>query len=796
MASRSTLTCSDTTRRQWKIRGQVQGVGFRPFVYRLAMCHGLSGFVRNDGHGVTIEAQGAAVDIERFTLALKAEQPTLVRFRTAVVCDIPPHGRWDSFAILDSQGSTDTHRHDAQITVDTATCNDCLAELLDPTDRRFGYGLINCTNCGPRYSIVRRVPYDRLNTTMAPFGMCAACEGEYRDASDRRFHAQPIACHGCGPVVQLVDPHGRMISSHEPIRETMARLQQGQIIAIKGLGGFHLSVRADDQEAVAKLRRLKQRDAKPFAVICGSLDQAQQLVQLSDRAAEAMASPAGPIVLARRQPETPVADDVAPQNHRLGVMLPSTPIHHLMFADQRHKLGPLVMTSANISDEPIVVDNHEALDRLGSVCDAMLWHDRLIERCVDDSVLLDMGPYEPLPIRRSRGYAPGTFSLPVAGGGDGLCVGGELKCTVAAVQDGQAVLSQHLGNLTHPLSFAYFKKATTQLNDLFGVEPRWIAHDLHPAYLSTGYARQLATKQGVPLISVQHHHAHAASLMAEHGITGPVLAVVCDGVGYGGDGTAWGGELMVADLVGFRRLARLRPMTLPGGDIAATDIRRCGLALLYQALGDGFDCHAAAKRLVAEPSERSMLTVMIKRGVSCVHCSSAGRLFDGIAALLGVCYHNSFESQAATALESCADRTKIDSTDGELLFVVHHRGEGIQEIDLSPFVRQILVWRAQGQHTADIAWAFHDQLAAAWETVVTTAARQTGIRCVGLTGGVFCNELLARLLSGRLTGKGMTVLQHRMVPPNDGGLSLGQAAVAAARLGDKRSTRMEDQPCV
>ena len=784
MPTVAATTCYEIIRRKWEIRGQVQGVGFRPFVYRLAMRHHLSGFVRNDSQGVTIEAQGRVDGVELFAQDLITHHPSLARFEAVNTHEIPLDGGGDRFVIFDSLGGTDTAVTTTSVTVDTVTCAECLTELLGPTDRRFRHGLINCTNCGPRYSIIRRVPYDRPNTTMASFPMCVACEREYRDVDNRRFHAQPIACHDCGARVDLVDVRGRTISNGEPIREAAARLQRGQIVAVKGIGGFHLATRADDDKAVARLRELKLRDAKPFAVMCATVDQARRLVHLGDQASEAMASEAGPIVLAERRSEASIARRVAPGNHRLGVMLPATPIHHLLFASQQSGFGPLVMTSANTTDDPLVIDNQEAVDRLAGVCDAILWHDRMIARPVDDSVLIDMGQREPLPIRRSRGYVPSTLKMPIVAGSDGLCVGGQLKCTITVVRDGLAVLSQHLGNLEHPLAFSNFQKTVGDLCDLLGTEPQWIAHDLHPAYLSTGYARQLAACRHIPLIGVQHHHAHAASLMAEHGRTEPMLAVVCDGVGYGDDAASWGGELLLADLAGFRRLARLRPMVLAGGDAAAKDIRRCGMALLYQAVGENFDHHPAAYRLVSDPGERRMLASMIKRGVCCVPSSSAGRLFDGVAALLGVCDHNSFESQAAMALESGASQVETEPRGDVSLFIIRdaNTAQGVQEIDLSPLILQLLAWQGQGRPSAISAWVFHDQLAWAWEALVTAAAHRTGVRCVGLSGGVFCNELLTEILSRRLTRRGLRVLHHRVVPPNDGGLSLGQAAVAVARM--------------
>lgn len=796
MSSHGDLDFGETVRRRWEIRGQVQGVGLRPFVYRLAQQHGLCGFVCNDGWGATIEVQGPSQQVSAFAGSLVRERPPLARIEYLYETAIPPAPDEGRFEIAPS-----THREPrrspnqkekihAQVTIDTGVCADCLKELADQKDRRYRYGLINCTNCGPRYTILRHAPYDRAHTTMSGFEMCGACRSQYVEPSDRRFHAQPIACPGCGPKVELVDAQGKPIGG-DPYRRAADTLRCGRVVAIKGLGGFHLAVRADDEAAVMRLRQLKERQAKPFAVMVASIDEARGLVELGDRAAEVMQSPAAPVMLARRRPGAGVAKSVAPNNHRLGVMLPYTPIHHLVLRESGLANTPLVMTSGNLSDEPLAIDNQEAIDRLGRMCDVILWHDRPIERCVDDSVLMDMGLEEPLPIRRSRGYVPAPLPLPVVASAAGLCVGGLLKNTVAVVRDGGAILGQHLGDLTHPLAYDYFKKAIQDLRALFGIEPRWIAHDLHPAYLSTIHAQELAGALGVPLIGVQHHHAHAASVLAEHDCRGPALAVVCDGVGYGQDNTVWGGELLLADFVGFRRLARLRPMVLPGGDAAAQDTRRCALAMLYQALGDDFDRHPAVERLIPDPAQKRVLTTMIRRHVNCVLSSSAGRVFDGVAAMLGLCQHNQFEAQAGVAVEAAAEAAASVVSHRKPLYEIRDdpAAVGLRQIDLSPFVQYLLTAIGSGAPTAELAGEFHEQLAAAWAAVVSEAVERTGVRDVVLSGGVFCNQRLTKRLSQRLTQRGLHVMRHRMVPPNDGGLSLGQAAVAAARLADASRTK-------
>jgi hydrogenase maturation protein HypF len=712
--------------------------------------------------------------LDSFASQLEAEKPPLAIIEHIAHNPLPPAGNEIGFHILASHGEA---YPTAQVTVDTVLCPDCLAEMLDSSDRRSRYGLINCTNCGPRYSIIRKVPYDRPNTTMAGFVMCGACRTEYTDPSDRRFHAQPIACHDCGPALQLVDSQGNRLAD-DPIKGAGQRLASGKILAIKGLGGFHLAVRADDWVAVLRLRQLKQRDFKPFALMCADMDRAHRLVELSEAAMEAMRSPATPIVLAPRRSEAEVAPAVAPGNHRLGVMLPYTPIHHLLFHAGRGQFDVLVMTSGNLSDEPLVIDNADAVRRLGSMCDAILLHDRPIERCVDDSVAIDVGDAPVLPIRRARGHVPAEIVLPRPAIEPGLALGGELKNTVAAVRDDRAILSQHMGDLNHPLAFASFKRAIADLCQLFSIEPKWIAHDLHPVYLSTAYARQLAETLGVPLIGVQHHHAHVAAVMAEHAISGPVIGIICDGTGYGPDGTIWGGELLLADLIGFKRLGRMRLMPLAGGDAAARDTRRCALGLLYQAYGAGLCEHAAAKRLVADPTERGMLCRMIQRGINCVMSSSTGRVFDGVAALLGLCFNNDFEAQAGMSVESAAYRAGAIGA-GERLYELHD--EPLLELDFAPLVRAIVERIERGWPSEELASLFHEQLAIAWSEAAGVASERTGVRTVALSGGVFCNQRLMERLTARLHERGMRVLRHRIVPPNDGGISLGQAVIGAAR---------------
>ncbi|WP_428938079.1 carbamoyltransferase HypF [Fontivita pretiosa] len=792
---------------RWIITGQVQGVGFRPFVYRLATSLGLSGFVRNDATGVVVECQADPDALEDFHRKLCEQMPSLavvrsIRRTSLPVCFDSNTEHRPGFRIIDScSAAAESSRH-ADVTVDAAICAQCLHDIRNRRDRRrYRYGLTNCTDCGPRFSIVVRIPYDRCNTTMAGFSMCSRCHAEYTDPADRRFHAQPIACHACGPRLELVDPTGQPMAG-DPIRLARRMLVEGRILAIKGIGGFHLAVRADSRQAVARLRQLKHRDHKPFALMVRSVQAARELVHLSEEAVKMLTSPAAPIVLApRRVPgDSVVADAVAPSQHRLGVMLPYTPIHHLLL---RRLPMPLVMTSGNDSDEPLVISNSDAIRRLGRMCDAILWHDRPIQRGVDDSVVADVASGQPIFIRRARGFVPGAIELP-AGDQDtnGICVGGELKNTIAVVRGRSAVLSQHLGDLSHPLALEAFDRAVEDFRHLFEIGDRvdWIAHDLHPAYLSTARAKNLAEVLNVPqVIPVQHHHAHAAALLAEHGIADRILAVVCDGTGYGSDGTIWGGEILAADLLDFERVAHLRPLRLPGGDAAARDTARCGLALLYQAFGDDFAEHPAARMLVPDDARRAMLCRMIRDNVCCATSSGAGRVFDGVAALLGICQHNHFEAQAGLALEAAAHRAASSRSTGpacrarswpadEPMFELRTDGQH-RVIDLSRLIRLMAESGCAGGVVAgseQLALLFHETLARALATAALEAAQRSGIRTIGLSGGVFCNVMLTRQITALLEAGGMRVLRHRRVPANDGGLSLGQAAVAAAATVQRR----------
>ena len=763
-------------RRLWRIKGQVQGVGFRPYVYRIATELGLSGTVRNDPAGVTIDAWAAADDLDVFQQRLLDEAPPLARIDS---CEFdgagPVPGEPEPFHIIQSD-------HDpaerGRVTVDSAVCADCLAEMFDPDDRRYRHALVNCTNCGPRYTIVRDLPYDRPLTTMADFPMCPRCRAEYEDPGDRRFHAQPTCCPACGPQLALVSISGEPFGGGggDPIRESAALLRSGRVLAMKGLGGYHLVVDARNDDAVALLRRRKKRDHKPLAIMARDVESVRRLVHLSDEAEQLLCSPVCPIVLAPRRDGNSLSDLVAPGSHRLGVMIPYTPMQHLLF----YELGDavLVMTSANLSDDPLVKDDDDAKRRLADICDALLLHDRPIERAVDDSIVLDAS-VGVIPLRRARGYVPAPLALPIASARPGLCVGGELKNAAAIVRGSDANVGQHIGDLGYTLAYARFERTLIDLQRLFDIEPEWIACDMHPAYLGRRYARRLAEARGMDLIEVQHHHAHMASLMAEHGRTDPIIALVCDGVGHGEDGSAWGGEVLCGDLTGYDRLGRLRPLRLPGGDAAAKQTGRCAASWLGDLLGDDAPSHALAAIVLPDEQQRDAVFEQLRADLNCPPSSGMGRLFDAAAALLGVCDFNHYEAMSGQVLEAVAEQA-ANQPDGSDLVVL--RDDEPWEMDHRPLLEHLLDRIGRGDDARALAWLFHDALADGLVRAAQRAAEATGITTVGLTGGVFCNALLTRRVHDRLVRVGLDVMIHKDVPPNDGGICHGQAAIAAACL--------------
>lgn len=708
-------------RRRYRIRGIVQGVGFRPFVHRLAHRHGLAGFVLNDGSGVLIEAEGDAASLEQFQVGLRDEAPPL-----AVVGDIV----WEWLAPVGDTAFTVetsvTGARTALVPADAATCDDCLRELFDPTDRRFRYPFVNCTQCGPRFTIVRGVPYDRPLTTMAGFPMCDACRREYEDPFDRRFHAEPIACPECGPTLSL------------PLDEAIGVLRAGGILAVKGLGGYHLACDAGDERAVARLRARKLREDKPFALMAS---EPELVVQLDDDARARLGSRERPIVLLARSrcPNAPVARSVAPGSPWLGVMLPYTPLHHLLC----HDFGrPLVMTSGNRSDEPISFEDDEARERLAGIADAFLGHDRPIHRRCEDSVVRGA-----IPLRRSRGFVPTPLPLPVPAPVPLVAAGAQLKSTFCVAVGDSAYLSPHLGDLDSELAYRAFRTDLALYLEMLGREPALVACDLHPDYLSTRWA----CEQGVEVTRVQHHHAHAAACLAEHGEQNVVLALVFDGTGYGPDGTIWGGELLRCDLAGFERVEHLEPIPLPGGEAAIWEPWRVAAAYLERA-----------GRPV--PFERwGIVRESLK--VNAPLSSGMGRLFDAVAALLGVREHVTYEGQAAVELEWLAGSTSAEPYSASLQ-------------DGAALVRAAHDDLAAGRPRTEIAAAFHEGVAAAAATACADAGSP---RTVVLSGGSFQNVRLLESTRRRLEEIGFTVLTHRRVPPGDGGISYGQAAVAARR---------------
>jgi hydrogenase maturation protein HypF len=758
------------TRTRVRVEGIVQGVGFRPFVHALAGRLGLAGLVGNDAGGVFVEVEGASETVERFLEALAAEAPPLAVIERVTATPLAPTGI-SGFAIAPSQAGGERQ---ALVSPDTATCADCLAELADPADRRHRYPFINCTNCGPRFTIVRDVPYDRPATTMASFAMCADCAREYHDPADRRFHAQPVCCPACGPSLALLDRGGTAAGGDgDPLAGAAARLRDGAVVAVKGLGGYHLAADAASEPAVAALRARKHREDKPFAVMVADLAGARALCRVGPAEEAMLASPRRPIVLLRRSPEgagAAVAPSVAPGNRSLGVMLPYAPLHHLLLADVGR---PIVLTSGNVSDEPIAYLDGEAVERLGGIADWFLVHDRPIHVRADDSVVRAFRGRE-LPLRRSRGFAPQPLGLPWPFPRHVLACGAELKHTFCLAKGGHAFVSHHIGDLENYETFRSFTEGVGHFRRLFAVEPEVVAHDLHPEYLSTKYALEL---DGVELEGVQHHHAHVAACLADNGEPGPVIGVAYDGLGYGADGTIWGGELLVADLEGFRRAGHLEVVPMPGGAAAIREPWRMAAAWLHAAFGGRVPERLA---VVGRNLDRwEQVATLARSGTASVATSSAGRLFDAVSAILGVRDRVNYEGQAAVELEQLADPAEAaayparvgGATDDDAPLVVGG----------SDLVRAVVEDLGSGVPAPLIAARFHNGLASATVAACRAVRDATGLEAVALSGGVFQNLLLLERTVARLELQGFRVLVHSRVPPNDAGISLGQAAVAGAR---------------
>ena len=758
-----------TERRSLRVRGTVQGVGYRPFVYRMAVDLGLGGRVWNDSEGVLVDATGPADRLDELARRLVDDAPPLASVAAVEVTALPPDGdAAGRFSIVESRADASPA---VAVSVDAATCADCLAELHDPADRRYRYPFVNCTNCGPRYTIIRSIPYDRAATTMAGFVMCDACRAEYEDPGDRRFHAEPNACPACGPHLRLLDPSGAVVAERDDALERAAAdLAAGRIVGVKGLGGYHLAVDAADVQAVAELRRRKARDDKPFAVMVPDLATASALCHLSDDAVAALTSPRRPIVLARRRPGAPVAPGVAPGLPELGVMLPYTPLHDLLLGAVGRSL---VMTSGNLSDEPIAHEDTDAVVRLGPMTDALLTSDRPIHIRCDDSVVRDVPSVGVQMVRRSRGFAPEPIALPVAATRQILAVGAELKSTVAVAKGSSVVASHHIGDLEHLPAYRSFLQAVDHLCHLAGVAPEVVVHDLHPEYLSTKFAQDL----DLPLVGVQHHHAHIASCLVDNGRDEEVLGVAFDGTGLGCDDSLWGGEFLVAGLRGFRRVGHLRPVRLPGGAMAIREPWRMGLVWAEQALG-----REAAERYGASVDERWPAVLALAGRPETVRTTSAGRLFDAVAALLGLRAKVSYEAQAAIELEAVAAAVAVEDAPDYPMAAAAAAGEGPVVLDPAPLVARIVAERDRGTPVAEVAAGFHAGLGRAVAETAAALARSAGLSTVALSGGVFQNARLTGAVAARLAESGLEVLVHRRIPPNDGGISLGQAAVAAATV--------------
>jgi hydrogenase maturation protein HypF len=840
-----------------RVEGIVQGVGFRPFVYGLATRLGLGGLVGNDADGVFAEIEGDPAAVARFLVLLEHQAPPLARIDKITTRELAPAGS-AGFAIAPSPAGGPSRR--ALVAADTATCADCLAELADPGDRRHGYPFINCTNCGPRFTIVTDVPYDRAATTMAGFEMCAACAAEYHDPADRRFHAQPTCCPACGPRLRLVTGDGAPVPARpegvppegaapervppegtapegvppgstapegpgstapesvpigrgragagppeaDPVAAAVALLRAGQVLAVKGLGGYHLAADAGSAAAAAALRARKHREDKPFAIMVADVAAARQLCEVSDTAAGLLASARRPIVLLpRRVPGAAgapaIAPAVAPGSRQLGVMLPYTPLHHLLL---RELAGPMILTSGNVSDEPIAYADRDARTRLAGIADAYLAHDRAIHIRTDDSVVRVFRGGAAV-LRRSRGYVPEPLPVPVTFARPVLACGAELKSTFCLGARNQAFLSHHIGDLENAETLGSFTAGIDHFRRLFDIEPQVIAHDLHPDYLSTAHAARLADRLGAELVGVQHHHAHIASCLADNGERGPVIGVAFDGTGYGPDGTIWGGEFLIADLAGYRRAGHLVPVPMPGGAAAIRQPWRMAASYLAAAYPqragrdgagrdragrdgggrdgggrDGGGARPAGVGLaVRARNERAWgtITAMAERGINAPLTSSAGRLFDAVAALLGVRDTITYEGQAAIELEQLADPAergcyRVAPSGGEPLRVA-----------AAGLIRAAADDLGAGVSPPVIAARFHHGVAALIEDACVTLRDRTGLDTVALSGGVFQNLLLADRVVSALTARGFRVLTHRQVPCNDGGISLGQAVIAASR---------------
>jgi hydrogenase maturation protein HypF len=756
-------------RREIRVSGIVQGVGFRPYVFRLATQLNLSGTISNTSAGVTIEIQGPTELVREFVLRLPQEAPALARITGVAVSELPCDGDRE-FQILPSREGEPVR---TLISPDVAICDDCLRELFDPADRRYLYPFINCTNCGPRFTIVRDIPYDRCRTSMAEFSMCAACRAEYEDPRNRRFHAQPNACWECGPQLALWDSRGHPVETPDPVREAVQRLRMGEVVAVKGLGGFHLAADAANPSAVERLRQRKRRVDKPFALMVPNLDAAAGFCVVDDMARSVLMSRHRPIVLLPKKESAPIADAVAPRQGDFGVFLPYTPLHHLLFATG--EFSALVMTSGNLSEEPIAIDNREAAARLANVADCFLVHNRdILLRC-DDSVVRP-GAGNVRQVRRSRGYVPAPVGLrsevpPV------LAVGGEFKSTICLARGNFAFLSQHIGDLENAESFTFFREAVEHLSRILEIEPTIVAYDLHPDYLSTKWA---LTQEAMRLVGVQHHHAHVASCMAENGVEGKVIGLALDGTGYGTDGNIWGGEALLADSGRFERAAHFAYVPMPGGAAAIREPWRMAVSYLAHNFGPEFLDGEIPFVRGLDRRKAEMILRMIERGVNSPLTSSCGRLFDGVAAVIGLRESVNYEAQAAMELEMLG-RSSTDA--GAYPFDVC-RVNGCWEIETRALFAAIIGDLARNVGPEIVSRRFHNGLVAVLVRLACLLRQESSLNRVCLSGGVFHNSLVLDQLVRALDAAEFEVLTHSQVPAGDGGLSLGQAVIAAQRVSE------------
>ena len=755
-----------------RVDGIVQGVGFRPFVSGLAQRLGLAGSIVNDLHGVAIEVEGSIANIGEFRARLVSDAPPLALIHNVVSEPIPIANR-SVFEILASHAEGE---RDVLISPDIATCDDCIREIFDPLDRRYRYPFTNCTNCGPRFTVVRGVPYDRSRTTMAEFPMCADCAREYRDPSDRRFHAEPVCCPACGPSVRLIDRNG-IAQAGDPIRKAAELLRSGKVVAVKGLGGYHLAALASDENAVKQLRSRKHREDKPFAVMAPNLESARGLATIDELEQRALSSPRRPVVLLNRRTDAALGHSVAPSNRYIGVMLPYTPLHHLLCQSVK---APIVFTSGNVSDEPIAYADDDAARRLSPIADAFLIHNRQIHIRTDDSVVRVSRGRE-VPQRRSRGYAPQPIELPFEARRPILACGAELKNTFCVAKRQHAFVSHHIGDLENFETLRSFREGIDHFRRLFGITPEVVAFDLHPEYLSTKYALDL---KGVEFVGVQHHHAHIAACLADNGEQGPAIGVAFDGLGFGLDGTIWGGEFLIADLAKFERVGHLEAVPMPGGTAAIKQPWRMAASYLRKAYSESENFPEHLKVVERNANQWPPITALIKSGINSPLTSSAGRLFDAVAAILSVRDCINYEGQAAVELEQLAAVGEDGAYEVAVPAAIPFEFHG------AALVRAVVDDLRTGTSADVVAARFHNSISMMIVKACAAIRIIRGLDLVALSGGVFQNQLLLRRTVRLLEEAGFRVLTHRHVPTNDAGISFGQVAIAAAR--DRAAVARED----